>query len=95
MLTLTEAVDAAHVGHVRQLIRDYSIWALTLDPNAHDHSAFNRLEQELADIETLYGPPAGSMLLAMADDQPAGCLALRGLGPTMGELKRMYVQPRF
>jgi DNA-binding MarR family transcriptional regulator/N-acetylglutamate synthase-like GNAT family acetyltransferase len=38
-------------------------------------------------------PPTGSFLLARINGQPAGCGALRTLGPGIGELMRMWVDP--
>jgi len=43
-----------------------------------------------ADSEQLV-PPTGAFLLARINGQPAGCGALRTLGPGIGELMRMWV----
>jgi DNA-binding MarR family transcriptional regulator/N-acetylglutamate synthase-like GNAT family acetyltransferase len=43
-----------------------------------------------ADREELV-PPTGAFLLARSNGQPAGCGALRTLGPGVGELMRMWV----
>lgn len=36
-------------------------------------------------------PPAGVLLVAMADDEPVGCVALKFHGPDPAEVKRMWV----
>ena len=38
-------------------------------------------------------PPSGAFLIVRIGDQPAGCGALRTLGPGVGELMRMWVDP--
>ncbi len=42
----------------------------------------------------MFAPPVGTLLVALLDDEPVGCGALRA-GPTdgTGEVKRMYVAP--
>jgi len=51
-------------------------------------------EQVRVDAENLPGPyqlPRGRLYLALLDSMPAGCVALRPLEATQGEVKRMFV----
>ena len=86
MLSLAEPADAADWSLARALIEDYSA-ALGVDLSFQDFAS------ELAALATVYGPPAGALLLARLDGQPAGCVALRALQPGIAELKRLYVAP--
>lgn len=57
---------------------------------------FQKFDDELAGLPGLYAPPRGRIYLAVVDGTPVGCAALRPLpavGPDVGEVKRMYVQP--
>ncbi len=65
---------------------------LTLIDSYFDGAAF---EAELAGLPGKYAPPHGGLLLAMAGDQPAGCVALRGIDSTRCEMKRMFVYPQY
>jgi GNAT superfamily N-acetyltransferase len=47
---------------------------------------------ELAALPSPYVPPAGALFIARVDDELAGCVALRPLGPRVGEMKRLYVR---
>lgn len=51
-------------------------------------------DQVRADAESLpgpYAPPRGRLYLARLDSMPAGCVALKRLEGTTGEVKRMFV----
>ena len=50
---------------------------------------------ELRDLPRGYAPPEGSILLAMIDDEIAGCVALRKFADDICEMKRLYVKPQF
>jgi GNAT superfamily N-acetyltransferase len=73
---------------VRELIEEYvSLLGIDLD--------FQEIDLELADLAAVYGPPDGRILLAVADETAAGCVALRPLEDDCCELKRLYVRPAF
>lgn len=41
-----------------------------------------------------FGPPHGDFLVAFVDSEPVGCGGFRIVSDGVGEIKRMYVQPR-
>ena len=51
--------------------------------------------EELAALPGDYARPKGRLLLAMVQEQVAGCAALRSLDVETGEMKRVYVRPAF
>lgn len=53
---------------------------------------FQKFEDELAHLQSMYARPKGVLLLAKQDDgQTLGCVAVRPLEPSIAELKRMFV----
>lgn len=57
--------------------------------------AYQDFEKELADFPGKYAAPEGALLLATADGQAAGTVALRRLDAGVCEMKRLYVKPDF
>ena len=60
-----------------------------IDFGFHGHA------EEVVALEREFGGASGSMLIVSVEGELAGCLGLRALEPSVGELKRMFVNPRF
>ena len=56
---------------------------------------FQAFDQELARLPGDYAPPAGGLLLAAYQGEPAGCVALHRLEGEVCEMKRLYLCPQF
>jgi len=80
------------IASTRSIFREYAV-SLDVDLN------FQGFEAELATLPGEYAAPAGQLLLAMVDDDVAGCGAFRPLAdvdyPNACEMKRLYVRPAF
>jgi GNAT superfamily N-acetyltransferase len=88
---IRHAAGTADVALARGLFEEYAAW---LDEDL----CFQGFAEELAALPGKYAPPWGRLLLAGAPGDAFGCVALRPLddGPhgPVGEVKRLYVQPR-
>src|SRR5208282_820086 len=68
-----------------------------------EHICLSEYEKELAGLPGVYAEPQGAILLAIAEEKPAGCIALKPLKPTRAieageaacEMKRLWVRPEF
>lgn len=81
--------EGAELEAVRRLFTDYQK-ELNVD------LCFQSFDKELEQPLTKYGPPKGAIFLAVEDDQPAGCIALKPLTEEIVcEMKRLYVPPGF
>jgi len=56
---------------------------------------FQQFDQELATLPGAYTAPRGTLILCRCGGVPAGCVGLRPFDAATGELKRLYVVPRF
>ena len=81
-----QASTPADVALARELFREYADW-LKVD------LCFQDFERELAELPGDYAPPDGRLLLAWHHERPVGCIALRRIDATTGEVKRLYVRP--
>ena len=57
--------------------------------------AYQDFDKEIADFPGKYAAPEGALLLATADGEAAGTVALRKLDKGICEMKRLYVKPAF
>ncbi|HEX4021371.1 MAG TPA: GNAT family N-acetyltransferase [Acidobacteriaceae bacterium] len=91
------AADAAGLASMRILLQEYMEYLIpTLGP---EHVCVEGFEHDLACLPAEYAPPAGTLLMAVCDGQPAGCVGVRSIqladGQTVGEVRRMWVRPAF
>jgi GNAT superfamily N-acetyltransferase len=56
---------------------------------------FQNFEAELKSLPGKYGPPDGVLIMALLDDYPAGCIALRKISENVCEMKRLYVREKY
>lgn len=88
---MNDVVPAATPGDivaVRGLFEEYAA-SLSVD------LTLQNIDSEVASLPGAYAAPRGALLLARVDGAPAGCIGLRPFSETVGELKRLYVCPRF
>ncbi len=80
--------SAAQLEQIRMLFEEY--WtSFGFTP------CFQGFAGELKGLPGKYAPPDGGLALAMIEEEPAGCVALRRLDRERGEFKRLYVRTRF
>ena len=87
-MKLIEAKSDEEVQEARELFAEYAAW-LGID------LCFQNFDKELAELPGEYVPPSGRLLLAVENDQVAGCVAVRKIGADLCEMKRLYVRPAF
>jgi len=88
VLRLTQATTPSDIQEAHSLFEEYAAGlGISL--------CFQNFDQELANLPGDYAPPQGRLLLAREFDQLMGCIALRPVGPTTCEMKRLFVRPEY
>ena len=87
-LIVWQAAAPDDVRAAHELFLEYAAWIKT-------DLCFQGFDEELATLPGKYAPPQGRLLLAGAEGELAGCIALRPLAPGIGEVKRLYVRPAY
>ncbi|HET9527168.1 MAG TPA: GNAT family N-acetyltransferase [Pyrinomonadaceae bacterium] len=88
MLRITQATTQSDIEQARVLFKEY-------ETSLGISLCFQNFAQEVANLPGDYAPPRGRLLLAREYDQLLGCIALRPLGPTTCEMKRLFVRPEY
>ncbi len=88
-MEITEAYSAEKIEMIRELFTEY-VSFLNVDL---DFQGFN---SELKNLPGRYAPPEGALFIAMENDYPTGCCALKKItvnNEICCEMKRLYVRP--
>lgn len=87
-MQICPATTPEQIAAIRILFQEYAAW-LRIDLR------YQRFDDELAALPGVYAPPRGRLLLAAGTGGFAGCIALRPIGETVGEMKRLFVRPAY
>ncbi|MBW1998420.1 MAG: GNAT family N-acetyltransferase [Deltaproteobacteria bacterium] len=88
MITIVEASSDELIAAVKGLFMEYA------DSLGFDLS-FQNFDDEMKGFPGQYSPPVGCLYVALADDQPIGCVGVRRFEEGICEMKRLYVRPGF
>ncbi|MBD2455623.1 GNAT family N-acetyltransferase [Nostoc sp. FACHB-87] len=96
MLKITQCETDKDKAHIKDLLLEYFSWINSMW-NQEFNLSFDvnsSLEECLAQLDE-FMPPAGRLLLARYKGKIVGCVGLRRIEQEIGEIKRLYVQPKF
>jgi ribosomal protein S18 acetylase RimI-like enzyme len=88
---LIEIIHASSDDHIKQAKLLFIEYASSLDFDL----CFQNFDKEIDEMPGKYSPPDGRLLLALSDDEYAGCIALRKIEEGICEMKRLFVRPEF
>ncbi len=88
MIEILQIGTPEQIEPAQTLFREYEAWfGLAL--------CFQNFDAEVANLPGKYAAPEGRLLLAFADENLAGCIALRKLEDGICEMKRLFVKDGF
>lgn len=88
LMELIQATSEQQIEVARELFKEYAA-GLAID------MCFQSFDQELKTLPGRYAPPEGRLLLAYADGELVGCIALRKLDDRTCEMKRLFLRLNF
>lgn len=88
MVEIIKVENEDDIEAIKELFLEYFEW---LDNDI----CFPNFEDEVMDLPGEYVPPKGQLLLALDEDYPIGCIALKKHSDEVCEMKRLYVRDDF
>jgi len=89
MIELIRAKTAAEFAAARTLFLEYA-------ESLGFSLCFQGFDAELSNIEAIYSPPDGAMILARTGSgEYVACIGVKKFSETTCEMKRLYVRPQF
>jgi putative acetyltransferase len=86
-MRIVPAASQVQIDEIRKLFQEYAA-SLPFDLK------FQKFDEEVKKLLGEYGPPTGSLFLAVDDKEVAyGCASLRKVDAKTGEMKRLFVRP--
>ena len=81
---------------VRELFWEYLTWANDMNDQAFGIrlDIATMLDEDMANLEK-FMPPHGRLLLSERNGFAAGCICLKKLSTSIGEIKRLFVRPAY
>jgi ribosomal protein S18 acetylase RimI-like enzyme len=96
MVTISQVQTEDQIRATQELLREYIHWWAETEPEDFAQApTFVDWEQEIATLPGIFVPPAGRLLLATQEGEPAGCVCLKGHDSVTAEIKRLYVRSAF
>lgn len=77
-----------HIDEIKELFAEYTDM-LGIDLTFQDY------EKEIDTLPAKYALPKGRLYIALYDNAPVGCIALRPVDEKYCEMKRLFVKPPF
>jgi putative acetyltransferase len=88
MICVKKAMSKSTIDAARTLLLEYGRLR-------NFDNALGDYQKELLELPGEYSPPQGCFLIALYNDTPAGCVALRRITNDICEMKRLYVTPEY
>ena len=85
-MRIFQAISPEDIEQARTLFKEY-------EAGLGISLCFQNFDQELKNLPGDYAPPDGRLFLATHEDTLAGCIALRKVGPSVCEMKRLFIRP--